>query len=298
MLVNLRDICAIAEQDNMAIAAFNTPSLEAVRAAIDAAETTGYPVIIQHAECHEDINPLDVMGPAMVALAERSSAQVCVHLDHCEHLSYMRRALEMGFNGVMYDGSALPYGENVANSVRAAAMCSGFDCGLECELGSLGAREGDVLSDGASTPEGGAGATYTDPAQAHDFSRATGLDILACSFGTVHGLYRGEPHLSFDVLDRIRERTHVPLVMHGGSGVSDEDYRKAINAGIRKINYYTYGAKYAGEAVLDLVDGRRKADASATVYWHDMTTAAHERLTADFVEVMKVFANGADPQAR
>ena len=83
MLVNLRDICGIAEQNNMAIAAFNTPSLEAVRAAIDAAEATGYPVIIQHAECHDDITPLDVMGPAMVALAERSTAQVCVHLDHC-----------------------------------------------------------------------------------------------------------------------------------------------------------------------------------------------------------------------
>lgn len=297
MLVNLRDICAIAEQNNMAIAAFNAPSLEAVRAAIDAAEATGYPVIIQHAECHEDIVPLDVMGPTMVALAERSTAQVCVHLDHCEHLSYMRRALEMGFNGAMFDGSALPYEENVAHSARAAAMCAGFDCGLECELGSLGAREGDVLSDGAAAPEGGAGATYTDPDQAREFIAATGLDILACSFGTVHGLYRGEPHLSFDVLDQIRERADVPLVMHGGSGVSNEDYRRAIDAGIRKINYYTYGVKYAGEAVLALADERRGADAGATVYWHDMTVAAYERLRADFADVITVFANGAEPLA-
>ena len=241
MLVNLRDICGIAEQNNMAIAAFNTPSLEAVRAAIDAAEATGYPVIIQHAECHDDITPLDVMGPAMVALAERSTAQVCVHLDHCENLSYMRRALEMGFNGAMFDGSALPYEQNIANSSRAAAMCASFDCGLECELGSLGAREGDILEDGSAAPEGGSGATYTDPDQALDFVASTGLDILACSFGTVHGLYRGEPQLSFEVLDQIRNRVEIPLVMHGGSGVSDEDYHKAIDAGIRKINYYTYG---------------------------------------------------------
>ena len=297
MLVNLRDICAIAEQNNMAIAAFNTPSLEAVRAAIDAAEGTGYPVIIQHAECHDDITPLDVMGPAMVALAERSTAQVCVHLDHCENLSYMRRALEMGFNGAMFDGSALPYEQNVANSARAAAMCASFDCGLECELGSLGAREGDLLSDGAAATEGGSGATYTDPDQALDFVASTGLDILACSFGTVHGLYRGEPQLSFEVLDQIRDRVEVPLVMHGGSGVSDEDYRKAIDAGIRKINYYTYGVKYAGETVCDLVQARRADDPAAVVYWHDMTAAAYKRLLEDFTQVIRVFANGAEPLA-
>lgn len=297
MLVNLRDICAIAEQNNMAIAAFNTPSLEAVRAAIDAAESTGYPVIIQHAECHENIAPLDVMGPAMVALAERSSAQVCVHLDHCENLSYMRRALEMGFNGAMFDGSALPYERNVANSARAAAMCAGFDCGLECELGSLGAREGDLLEEGDAASVGGMGATYTDPEQALEFASSTGLDILACSFGTVHGLYRGEPQLSFEVLNQIRERIKVPLVMHGGSGVSDEDYHKAIDAGIRKINYYTYGVKYAGESVCDLVQERRANDPAAVVYWHDMTTAAYKRLLDDFTQVIRVFANGAEPLA-
>ena len=297
MLVNLRDICGIAEQNNMAIAAFNTPSLEAVRAAIDAAEATGYPVIIQHAECHDDITPLDVMGPAMVALAERSTAQVCVHLDHCENLSYMRRALEMGFNGVMFDGSALPYEQNIANSSRAAAMCASFDCGLECELGSLGAREGDILEDGSAAPEGGSGATYTDPDQALDFVASTGLDILACSFGTVHGLYRGEPQLSFEVLDQIRNRVEIPLVMHGGSGVSDEDYHKAIDAGIRKINYYTYGVKYAGETVCDLVQSRRANDSNAVVYWHDMTTAAYKRLLEDFTQVIRVFANGAEPLA-
>lgn len=293
MLVNLRDICSIAEQNNMAIAAFNTPSLEAIRAAIDAAEETGYPVIIQHAECHEDIAPLDMVGPAMIALAERSSAQVCVHLDHGESLSYIHRALDMGFNGVMFDGSALPFEQNVANSARAAAMCANYDCGLECELGSLGAREGDVLSSDGEA--GGSGATYTDPDQARDFSQATGLDALACSFGTVHGLYRGKPQLSFEVLEQIRDRTPMPLVMHGGSGVSNEDYRRAINAGIRKINYYTYGVKYAGESVTALLDERRAADASATVYWHDMTCAAYERLLADFADVIKVFANGAKP---
>ncbi|MBY4797751.1 class II fructose-bisphosphate aldolase [Collinsella sp. AGMB00827] len=289
MLINLRDICAIAEQAQIAIAAFNVPSLEAARAAIDAAEKTGLPVILQHAEVHENIVPLDVMGPAMIALAARSEAQICVHLDHCEHLSYMRRALEMGFTGAMYDGSMLPYEENVANSARAAAMCAPFDCGLECELGSMGSREGDVVEGEQTAPQ--QAAVYTDPAQAAQFVADTGLDILACSFGTVHGLYKGEPHLSFEVLEQVRAHAGVPLVMHGGSGVSDADYQKAIAAGIRKINYYTYGAKFAGEAAAELV---RQAGSERVVYWHDLTRVAYERLLVDAEKVITTFAGRAD----
>ena len=295
MLVNLRDICAIAEQNNMAIPQFNTPSLEAVRAALDAAEQTGYPVMIAHAEGHEPMAPLDVIGPTMVALAERSSAMVCVHLDHCEHLSYMRRALEMGFGGVMFDGSFLPYEENVANSSRAADMVSLYDCGLECELGSMGSREAGLHDEGGTAEE--SGAIYTDPDQAADFIASTGLDILACSFGTVHGLYKGEPHLNFDVLTEIRKRAHVPLVMHGGSGVSDEDYRKAVDAGIRKVNYFTYGVKFAGEAAERLIAEKKAAKADATIYWQDLTMVAYETMRDDFEHVIKVLANGAEPIA-
>ena len=276
MLVNLRDICAIAEQNNMAIGSFNVPSFEAARATLDAAEETGYPVILSHAEVHDPVAPLDKIGPMLVALAERSNALVCVHLDHCENLSYMRKCLDMGFTGAMYDGSFLPYEENVANSQRAADMCMNYDCGLECEE---------------------AGAVYTDPAMAAKFIDETGLDILACSFGTVHGIYKGEPHLNFDVLTGIRDLRHIPLVMHGGSGVSDEDYHKAIDAGIRKINYYTYGAKFAGENVLKMIAAKRADNPDALVYWHDMTTAAYERYLEVTIETMKVFANGAKPVA-
>ena len=293
MLVNLRDICAIAEQNNMAVGSFNAPSLEAVRATIDAAEQTGYPVILSHAEGHEPMAPLDVIGPTMVALAERSSAMVCVHLDHCERLSYMRRALDLGFSGAMYDGSMEPYEVNVANSQRAAAMCAEFDCGLECELGSMGTRENGAGHDNDHVSE----AVYTDPERAEEFVRETGLDILACSFGTVHGIYKGEPRLSYEVLSDIRGRVAVPLVMHGGSGVSDEDYARAIDAGIRKINYFTYGVKYAGEAAERAIEGMRAKNADAVVYWQDLTMAAYERMRDEFAATMKVFANGAEPVA-
>lgn len=289
MLVNLRDITAIAEQNNMAIGAFNSPSLESARAAIDTAEKLGYPVIIDHAQGHEEITPLDVMGPVLIALAERSTAPVCVHLDHCEDLSYMRRALEMGFNGAMFDGSFLPYERNCELGHRAAEMCHSFDCGLECELGSMGSREAGAKVEGGTAEE--AGAIYTDPDQANEFIAATGCDILAVSFGTVHGLYKGEPHLSFDVLNQIRERTLTPLVMHGGSGVSDDDYKKAIDAGIRKINYFTYGSKAAGEAVAaSLKEGE-------VPYYHKMTMTAYDAFCVDYEHVMKVFANGASPIA-
>lgn len=295
MLVNLRDICKIAEQNNMALAAVNAASLEAVRAAIEVAEETGYPIIIQHAEAHEGLVPLKVAGPLVTALAERSSALICLHLDHCEHLSYAQRALELGFTGVMFDGSTLPYEKNIEFSQAAADMCASYGAGLECELGSMGSREGGDSNEGGTAEE--AGAIYTDPDQAADFVAQTGLDILACSFGTVHGLYKGEPHLSFDVLTEIRKRVNVPLVMHGGSGVSDEDYKKAIDAGIRKINYYTYGVKYAGEAVRAMVDERVSEDPANVVYWHDMTTVAYESLRDTFEHIVKVFANGAAPLA-
>lgn len=279
----------------MALAAVNAASLEAIRAAIDVAEQTGYPIIIQHAEAHEQVVPLSYVAPIVVDLAERSSAQICFNLDHCEHLSYAQRALDLGITGVMFDGSALPYEENVEYSQCAAEMCKEYGAGLECELGSMGSREGGE-SDAGGTAEQ-AGAIYTNPDQAREFVEATGLDILACSFGTVHGIYKGEPHLNFDVLEEIRTRVpHLPLVMHGGSGVSDDDYARSINAGIRKINYYTYGAKYAAEAVENLIHGCHGQEGHI-VYWHDMTCAAYESFLTTFEHVVTVFANGAQPLA-
>ncbi|HCS76133.1 MAG TPA: ketose-bisphosphate aldolase [Clostridiales bacterium] len=295
MLINLRDICYIAEQNNMAIAAVNSASLEAIRAAIEVAEDTGYPIIIQHAEGHEGLIPLNYVAPIVVDLAERSSAQICINLDHCEHLSYAQRALELGFTGVMFDGSYLPYQKNVQFSQYAAEMCKQYGAGLECELGSMGSREGGETDEGGTAEE--AGAIYTDPDQARDFIQETGLDILACSFGTVHGIYKGEPHLNFDVLREIRKRINVPLVMHGGSGVSDADYHKAIDAGIRKINYYTYGAKFAGEAARKVINEKTSEKSDAIVYWHDMTVAAHESFVNTFEHVVKVFANGSNSVA-
>ena len=156
MLVNLTDILKIAEKNQFAVGAFNTPNLEGVETVIDAAEKLNVPVIIAHAELHEEISPLHIIGPVMVQAAKAAKVPVCVHLDHCETLSYMQMALDLGFTGVMYDGSTLPYEENLANTKRAVTMAKNYYCGVEAELGALASSEG-----GEGTA---AGPVYTDPA--------------------------------------------------------------------------------------------------------------------------------------
>ena len=163
MLVNLVEILKLAEGKKCAVGAFNTPNLECVTAVLSAAERLNVPVIIAHAELHEPVAPLSVIGPVMVEKAKRAKVPVCVHLDHCETFSYMQQALAIGFTGVMYDGSLLPYEENLANTRKAVAMVRGYNCGVEAELGALASREGRASA--------GGGPVYTGPEQAGGLRR-------------------------------------------------------------------------------------------------------------------------------
>ena len=276
MLVNLIEILKSAEEKKCAVGAFNTPNLECVKAVLDAAERLGVPVIISHAELHEEVSPLAVIGPVMVQAAEKAKVPVCVHLDHCETLSYMKQALDIGFTGVMYDGSTLPYEENLENTKKAVAMAKEYNCGVEAELGALASREGGGHS--ASGP------VYTDPDEAVAFCRETGIDALAPSFGTAHGIYKSKPVLDLERVKVIAERTGLPLVMHGGSGVSPEDYRKGIANGLRKINYYSYMSKAGTQAVKELLE---KEDVT---FFHDLALAAEKAMSEDAEKAMRVFA--------
>jgi fructose-bisphosphate aldolase class II len=274
MLVNLKEILAIAEERKCAVGAFNTPNLECLLAVIDAAQELGTPVIISHAELHESISPLEKIGPVMVQAAEKAGVPVCVQLDHGETLEYIERSLEIGFTGVMYDGSLLPYEDNLVNTKKAVAMARNFNAGVEAELGAMPSREGG---------EAASGPVYTDPAQAVEFCRETGIDALAPSFGTAHGIYKAKPRLDLDRVRIIAEKTGLPLVMHGGSGVSEDDYRRAIRAGIRKINYYTYMSNAGSRAVRDLL---AKEDVT---FFHDLAFAAQKAMQADAEKAMTVF---------
>ncbi len=285
MLVNLKEVLQIADDGSFAVGAFNTPNLASLRAVLSAAEELGVPVIVSHAEIHEEYCPLQVIGKVMLQCARDADVPVCVHLDHGEHLDYLAQALELGFTSIMYDGSALPYEENAANTRRAVEMARKTGASVEAEIGTLGKRE---MGSHPSEDSGEAPAIYTDPEDAARFVAETGIDALACSFGTVHGLYLTEPKLDMGVLDAVRARVDVPLVMHGGSGVSAEDYRTVIRKGIRKINYYTYMAKAGGEAAADLAVRCRKA--GEPVYYHDVALCGMQAMKENVMQAMRVFS--------
>ena len=275
MLVNLIEILKTAEEQKNAIGAFNTPNLENLNAVLEAAEKLNVPVIIAHAQLHESVSPLKTIGPVMVQAARMAKVPVCVHLDHCESFEYMAQALEIGFTGVMYDGSALPYEENLSNTKKAVKMTRQYNCGIEAELGSLASREGG---------EAAAGPVYTDPDQAAAFCAETGIDALAPSFGTAHGIYKAKPVLDFDRVKVIAEKTGLPLVMHGGSGVSPDDYRACIRNGLRKVNYYSYMSRAGTYAVKELL---QREDVT---FFHDLALAAQKAMEADAEKAMRVFA--------
>ena len=276
MLVNLVEILKLAEEKHCAVGAFNTPNLECVTAVLNAAEKLNVPVILSHAQLHEEVAPLAVIGPVMIQAAKAAKVPVCVHLDHCETLPYMQQALDLGFTGVMYDGSTLPYEENLANTKKAVAMAKHYNCGVEEELGALASRVGGEAA--ASGP------VYTDPEEAVAFCRETGIDALAPSFGTAHGIYKSKPVLDLDRVKVIAEKTGLPLVMHGGSGVSPEDYRTGIANGLRKINYYSYMSKAGTTAVKALLE---KQDVT---FFHDLALAAQNAMEVDAEKAMRVFA--------
>ena len=276
MLVTLNEILTDAQEKKCAVGAFNTPNLECVIAVLNAAEKLDVPVILSHAELHENVAPLAVIGPVMIQAAKSTKVPVCVHLDHCETLSYMEQALELGFTGVMYDGSTLSYADNVANTKKAVAMAKKYGANVEAEIGTLASREGGAAAS--------AGPVYTDPELAVRFCRETGIDALAPSFGTAHGIYKSKPVLDLERVRVIAEKTGLPLVMHGGSGVSEEDYRTAIRNGIRKINYYSYMSKAGSSAVAQML---REQDVT---FFHDLALAAQNAMETNAEQAMRVFA--------
>ena len=276
MLVNLSEILQLAEAEGKAVGAFNTPNMTSLGAVISAAEELNEPVIIMHAQVHEEMGlcKMDEIAPVMLFFADRAKVPVCVHLDHGEDLDYIKRGLDIGFTSVMYDGSNLENKLNFANTHIAVSLAAKTGASVEAEIGSMGARESGAAGKNESI--------YTNPDAAKEFAENTGIDALACAFGTAHGIYLKEPKLDFNRLEKIKKLVDIPLVMHGGSGVSHEDYKKVISLGIRKINYYTYMSKAGGTAAAELKD---------KTFFHDIEAAAREAMKADVKAAIKVFAN-------
>lgn len=232
-LVDMRDMLDHAYRNRYAVGGFDLVSLDFLEAILAAAERRCAPVILSLAESHFEYYDFELAMAATVAAARRTRVPVAIHLDHGADLQSAVRAINLGCTGVMIDASTLPLAENVARTREIVVMAHGCGVPVEGELGYVAGVEGE---DAERHP---GEVVYTSPDEAQEYVAQTGVDFLAVSVGTVHGRMRGEPQLDLDRLALINERLGLPLVIHGGTGLSDMQFRALIERGVVKINYYT-----------------------------------------------------------
>ena len=230
MLVSMKELLNEAVKNDSAVGAFSVGNMEMVMGVLRAAEETDTPVILQIAEKRLGNSPLELMAPMMVSAAGNSKVKVAVHLDHGLTTDCIGKALEYGFTSVMLDGSLLPFEENIALTKQVRSEADKYGATVEAELGVVGGNEGDSAKHEIMC---------TDPEKAVEFCEKTNVDCLAVAIGNAHGNYPVLPELRFDVLEEIYKKVSTPLVLHGGTGITDEMFRRAISLGIRKINIAT-----------------------------------------------------------
>ena len=229
-LVKMKDLLERAAKNNIGCGAFSVGNMEMVKGAIRAAEELNTPIILQIAEVRLGHSPLHLMGPMMVQAAKEAKVDVAVHLDHGLTIETVKKALDLGFTSVMLDASTLPFEENIANTKKVVELAAQYGATVEAELGLVGGSE-----DGSCDH----GIRCTNPDDAKIFTEQTGIDALAVAIGNSHGNYPVAPTLAFGVLEQIYNKVEIPLVLHGGSGITDKDFQKAISLGIRKVNIAT-----------------------------------------------------------
>lgn len=228
MLVNLKTILAMAEEGNFCIPAFNVYNMESVIGVLHAAEEERAPIIMQVYPRLMKEETGYFLSPAILAAADKATVPVCFHLDHGPSELETTRSLRYGATGIMLDGSTLPFEENIALTKRVVDTCAYLDVQVEGELGHVGTTKDDTMDE------------FTTPEDAKKFVDETGVVCLAVAVGTAHGRYKKPPKLDIERIKAIREATNnTALVLHGGSGVPDEEIRKAVAAGIRKMNFAT-----------------------------------------------------------
>lgn len=236
MLVNMNDVLKPAQQGKYAVGLFNAVNLELARGIIAAAEQSRSPVIMGTAEVLLPYGPLEEVSYYLIPMAKKASVPVVVHLDHGLKKETCIKALELGFTSIMYDCSTDPYEVNVEKVREMAEIAHSYGATIEGELGHVGDNEGSAEgSSHLSDPS----QYFTDPKLAKDFVEKTKVDALAIAVGNAHGAYKLPPKLDFARIDAIRRTVDVPLVLHGGSGLTDDDFRKGIENGISKVNIFT-----------------------------------------------------------
>jgi len=231
MLVTLSEILKDAEERKYGVGLFNMLNLEMARGIIEAAEEEKSPLIFGVAEVHLPLIPFDYACMIMNKIAKEASVPVCLHFDHGTDFNKIKAAIDGGFTSVMYDGSALPYEENIANTKKISTLAHAKGVSVEAELGHVGGAEGGE--------DDGVEEMYTRVDQVNDFIERADIDALAVAIGTAHGQYKKKPKLDINRLADIYAISKKPLVLHGGSGLSDDDFRNTIKNGIRKVNICT-----------------------------------------------------------
>lgn len=225
MLVNMNQVLLPAKRQKYAVGLFNAVNLELARGIIAAAESSRSPVIMGTAEVLFPYGPLEEVSYYLIPMAKKASVPVVIHLDHGLNRETCIRALELGFSSIMYDCSTDSYEENVRKVKEMADIAHSYGATIEGELGHVGDNEGSAEGNSHMTNPAD---FYTDPAMAKDFVQKTGVDALAIAVGTAHGAYKFPPKLDFKRIRTIANTVDVPLVLHGGSGLTDEDFRRAI----------------------------------------------------------------------
>ena len=295
MLVCLSEILKSAQRKKIACGAFNITNWQTAQAVCKAAEETGKAVIMEYASVHSPFLEISDAAEIMLYFARKTKVPVAVHLDHGSSFEVCMQGIRLGFTSVMIDASTLPYEDNIRLTQDVVRAAHAANVSVEAELG----RIFTLQADGRTTASGNAHKTaqtehpYTDPQAARECVKQTKVDALAIAFGTAHGIYNTKPKLDLELVKKIRKEIKVPLVMHGGSGLTKAEFQTAIQNGISKINYYTYMSLYAAQAVKEKINKTDTASANteqAPVFFHDISAIAVEAMKQDVKKVIEIFS--------
>ena len=286
-LVGIKEILTEARLRRYGVLSLLGGNLDMVIGQIQAAEEQRAPLILAFNQEVTPQVPLELAMPMLVSAANRARVPVATTLDHGDSLESVVRAIHLGTSSVMFDGSTLPYEENVRQTQEVVRVAHALGVSVEAELGSIA---GSAAETGGATPpapdpdDDAPSGAFTDPELALDFVERTGLDALAISFGNVHGTYRGEPNLDLELVRKVYSLVDVPLVMHGGSGLADSEYGKIVESGISKVCYYTAMGKRAARDIHRWLDDGGQ---DAAVY-HGIISRAIDFFRADTAYVMSL----------
>lgn len=281
MLVNMNEVLRPAKANKYAVGLFNAVNLELARGILNAAESSRSPVIMGTAEILLPYGPLDEVSYYLLPMAKKASVPVVVHLDHGLTYDTCIKALELGFSSIMYDCSTDSYDDNVRKVKEMADIAHSYGATIEGELGHVGDNEGSA--EGSNHIEDPS-KYFTDPKLAKDFVEKTGVDALAIAVGNAHGAYKLPPKLDFERIRTIAQTVDVPLVLHGGSGLTDNDFRQAIKEGISKVNIFT-------DINVAAVEAEFKKFSSMDKGIIDLIPAAVEAVKQESLKKMQLFSS-------